>query len=127
MNLSQQVSLDCVASYSINEVSYSSGVLTVKADYTTDMEGQDCNLTLAFNSSIIVSPSVTLSFPAVSDNIELRVSQNKSQYATIKSIFVYLSYIALALFVLSLSHKLIGAELLVAFELAYLSNALCDK
>ena len=66
MDLYQQVNLSCDASYSISEITYSSGNLKIIADYTTDMEGLNCNLTVVYDHSVIVSPTFALSFLAIS-------------------------------------------------------------
>ncbi len=72
------------------------------------MEGFLCELSISFDSSIIISPNATLSFSAVSRNTPLIVSTSLSEYSTIKVIFGIISYLLLALFVLSFTHKMIG-------------------
>ena len=75
------------------------------------MEGRPCNLTLGFDSKIVrssISNSTSFPFTAISRNIPLRISNQLSMLATLKYIFDILSYIALALFAVSLVHKMIG-------------------
>lgn len=123
MNLSQYASFLCDSTYIISDISYSTGTLKIVADYSTDMEGLPCELTLSFDSGVIRSPNASLSFSAVSRNAPLIISHHLSEYGTIKLIFGYLALIVLGLFVLSLPHKMIGAELLFNCQLVYLSNA----
>jgi hypothetical protein len=77
MNLPQQVNLSCEADCTVASVSYAAGVLTVVADYETSVEEHICNLTLDFDSSIILSPPVILSFTVKSATLPLVVSQLK--------------------------------------------------
>ena len=46
---------------------------------------------------------------------------------TIRTIFRVISYIGLALFLLSLGHKMMGVELVTNLQIVYLSNALYHK
>ncbi len=124
MDLAQCVILDCSAEYSVSAISYSKGVLTLTADYSTDMEGEQCSLTMHYDSTVVRSPNSSLSFTALSRNEKLIVSNHLSAYSSIMFIFRILSYAALAVFALSLPHKMIGAELLVSCQLVYLSYAL---
>lgn len=125
MDLLSYVTLDCPATYSVSDISYqsSSGKMTVTADYTTDMEGRDCNLTMAFDSVSIRSPNTTVEFVAVSETLPLEIVEYQEELMTIRTIFYAISYIALIVFVLSLGHKMLGAEVMVNLQLVYLSNA----
>lgn len=91
------------------------------------MEGLACNLTLTLNTTFIKYSSVSLAFNAIGRNIPLTISHNLDSNNTIEFIFKILSYMSLALFVLSLSHKMIGAELLLCCQMVYLSNCFNEK
>jgi len=43
----------------------------VLVDYREDMENRNCNLTLAYDPSIIDRPASSLSFTVISENTEL--------------------------------------------------------
>lgn len=103
-------------------MSYSDGIITVKADYTRDMEGVECHFVLDFNRSLVRSPQAKLSFNAVSSTYPLIISNYLSQLKSFKVSFTTLSYIIMGVFGLSLTHKLIGAELLICSQIVYLSN-----
>jgi len=45
----------------------------------------------------------------------------------IKLIFIYLDYAAVAIFLISLGYKMIGAELMTCCQLVYFSNAFYKK
>jgi cysteine-rich repeat protein len=110
MDLRQCVELECeLTAYAVSKIAYSSGTLEIIADYTEDMEGRACLLTFSYNASVIISPNSTLSFEAVSRNAPLIVSHKLDFFAQFRVIFRSLSYVALGVFVASLSHKLIGA------------------
>ena len=66
MHLNSHVFLDCNATYTTSSISYTNGVLEVKADYTTDMEEQNCTVTFSFDQQIIRSPTINYDFQAVS-------------------------------------------------------------
>lgn len=68
-----------------------------------------------------------MSFEAVSRTIPLRITKNPSLVSTISFIFQILSLCALALFVVSLLHKMIGAETLTVFQLVYISNCVYKR
>jgi cysteine-rich repeat protein len=53
MDLSQAVNLTCHSQYTVSEVSYSSGVLRILADYSQDMEGVECLLTFNYDSTLV--------------------------------------------------------------------------
>ncbi len=108
-------------------MNFADGVLQIITEFTTDMEGFPCDLEASFDSNIIISPNVTLSFKAVSNNIPLVISKYYSQYSTVKTIFEVISYISLGLFLISLPQKLIGAELIFSCQIVYLSNGFYDK
>ena len=127
MHLSQHVSLDCNASSFISQVSYLNGILEIRVDYTTDMEDQNCTVTFSFDQQIIQSPTINFGFQAVSENTPLIITSYGDSYALSKIIFFYLSLAALAVFILSLPHKMIGAEVLSCCQIVYLSNAFYEK
>jgi hypothetical protein len=129
MNLTHYALLECPAIYSISSLKYdtSIGELTLTADYTSDMEGIPCNMTLSFDSAIIRSADITVSFDAVSDTLPLVIIKNQDHLRTINTIFVAISYASLAIFFLSLGHKMIGIEVIINLQLIYLSNAFYKK
>lgn len=61
MNLSTCVSLDCGTDYQISSLSYASGSLKLTIDYTKNLEGKECNLTLS-DWALIRTHNSTLSF-----------------------------------------------------------------
>ena len=127
MQLSKQVSLDCNSLYSISQISYTSGTLTLIIDYSEDLEGRDCTLEMAFDPNVIASDNATLSFQAVSDTLPLVISQNIALIQTISFIFQALAYISLGLLVVSAPHKMIGAEVITVFQIVYLSSCFYSK
>jgi hypothetical protein len=84
-------------------------------------------MTLTFDSTIIRSNDITVSFDAVSETLPLVIIENQEQLRTIKTIFIIISYVVLAVFLLSLGHKLIGVEVIINLQLIYLSNAFFKK
>lgn len=119
--LSQSVSLRCSSTYAVADISYSRGTLTLIVDYSEDLEARDCELTVAFPGSVRF-PTSALAFFAISDDIPLILSAHLDQYATIETVFGFLGYAALGFFLLSLGHKMIGAELLFCCQMVCLSN-----
>jgi hypothetical protein len=129
MNLTHHALLECPAIYSTSDIKYdsSTGKLTLTADYESDMEGIPCNMTLTFDSTIIRSLDITVSFDAISETLPLMIINNQEQLRTIKTIFVAISYVGLAAFFLSLGHKMIGVEVMTNLQLIYLSNAFYNR
>ncbi len=121
MDLYQYVNMNCEANYEISEINYSSGVLTIVVDYSSDLEGKTCNLTVAFDNNYIRTPSTWFNFTAQSETMPLIIFSLDKEYKISKLIFLVLAYSALALFLLSLAHKMIGAELLTCCQLVYFS------
>ena len=74
MNLSHFVTFTCVADHTLAEVYYETGILVVVTDFTSDLEGKQCTATMSFDPNVILSSSFTLSFIALSDNIQLTIS-----------------------------------------------------
>jgi hypothetical protein len=101
--------------------------VTVSVDFSTDLEGLSCNLTLNYNQNLVGYQNSVLNFQVISRNIPLIVSYKISSYMTIEYIFDILSYTALGLFIISLGHKMIGAEILLCGQMVYLSNCFNDK
>ena len=66
-------------------------------------------MTLIYDSTLIKSEQSSITFDVISSNTELLYETSHEFYGTIKFVFNILSYIALILFFLSLTHKLIGA------------------
>ena len=109
MNLSQNFNFSCDSSYTIASFTYHNGIISMVVDYFDDMEDRNCNVTLGYDSTYLNSQASVLNFTVDSRNTELLYVSRIEEYKTIKFIFEILSYIALGIFVVSLSHKLIGA------------------
>ena len=79
MDLDQYVSLICQdTTYKVSDLVYdSSGQLALTVDYTSDMEGRPCVLEVSFDSSIVISPNISLNFDAVSNNMKLIIINKK--------------------------------------------------
>jgi hypothetical protein len=122
--MSDAVSLVCDSAYSILSIDYSAGTLTITVDFSEDLEARACNLTLTSSFIAARYRDSSLAFPAISNDIPLIVSYYLESYYSIETIFRILSYASLGLFVVSLGHKLIGAELLFCCQLVCLSNCL---
>ena len=74
MNLSSYLQLNCSINETVSDITYdSTGKLTVSVDFSTDLEGMPCNMTFAFNTTIIESPNITVTFDAVSETQPLRI------------------------------------------------------
>ena len=77
MNLNSYLQLNCSINETVSDITYdSTGKLTVSVDFSTDLEGMPCNMTFAFNTTIIESPNITVTFDAVSETQPLRIVQN---------------------------------------------------
>ena len=85
------------------------------------MEGVPCNLELGFDQNILRSPSSKISFTVISNDFPLFYSTLIGQLRTIGISFKSLSYAVMGTFVLSIAHKLMGAELLICCQIVYLS------
>ena len=85
------------------------------------MEDRFCNVTLGYDPNLIRSSESTFNFTVESQNTQLLFLSNVEIYHLIKMIFRILSFIALAIFIVSLPHKLIGAELMTSFQTVFLS------
>ena len=128
MNLSSYVKLDCTINETVSDIVYDhNGELTLTVSFTTDLEGMPCSVNLIFDTTIIESPNITLTFNAVSETQPLRIVQNQEQLKTTNTIFWAISYIATGIFFLSLSHKIIGAELITNLQIVCISNAFYHK
>ena len=64
---------------------------------------------MEFDPSIILSDNLILVFTVESDNNELIISSHLDTYQTMTFLFTAISYTALAIFLLGLGHKMIGA------------------
>ena len=127
MDFSNYVSFICNSTYSVSDISYSSGELMLTADYTEDMEDRTCNLTLSFDPSLVSSQVQTSIFIVQSSDIALLYYSRIDQYQQIKFIFQVLSYIALCLFALSLPTKVIGVQLLTCCQIVFFSYCFSEK
>lgn len=92
------------------------------ADYTESMEGQQCTMTLGYDPSWIRTDNSTLEFTAIGDDSPLIISYYLDKYIDFSSVFRYLSYSVVIIFVLSFTHKMIGAEIMTIYQTLYLSN-----
>lgn len=108
MDLMSLANFHCESSFTVSQITYSDGILKIVVDYTKDLEGLTAQLFVEFDSDIIISPNVSLSFNIKSSNSPLRISNNLHQVKNFKMIFSFLSYAVLVLFAISLSHKMIG-------------------
>jgi hypothetical protein len=84
-------------------------------------------LNVTFERLVIVSPSATVDFEAVSRTMPLRIAKSAELMKSAKFIFTLLSLVAVGLFAVSLTHRMIGAELLVCFQVVLLSNCPYQK
>ena len=107
-------------------MSYSEGELVVQLDFTKDLENAECSLGISYDQDLATVKDSSLNFTAVSRNEELVIASEEDigRRKTIKFIFACLSLGFLGVFMLSLCHKMIGAELAVPFQVVYLSFAL---
>ena len=126
MNFTQKVNFSCASEYSVTEMSYSEGELVVQVDFTKDLENAECSLSISYDQQLATVKNSSLNFTAVSRNEELTLvsEEDISKRKTIKFIFTYLSLGFLGVFLLSLCHKMIGAELAVSSQMVYLSFTL---
>jgi hypothetical protein len=74
MDFFQCITWKCESNSTVNQATYSNGILTLDFDYNESMEGVTCNLSLAYNSSILINPTLDLIFTAVSSNAPLNLS-----------------------------------------------------
>jgi cysteine-rich repeat protein len=104
------VALDCAANYTASQTTYSGGKLTLIVDYTTDMEGVGCNLTINYNLNVASLLENSISFNATSNNQKLVIADQSTSNSkqTLALVFRMLSYVAIAVFLVSLRHKMIG-------------------
>ena len=86
----------------------------------------ECFLDISYDQDLATIKDSSLNFTAVSRNEELVIASEEdiSKRKTIKFIFTYLSLGFLGVFLLSLCHKMVGAELAVSSQMVYLSFAL---
>ena len=127
VDLSKQVRFTCDANFTIMSMTYQRGVLTIETEFSTDLEGRTCNVSMEFDPSVILSNNFALIFTVESDNNELVISAHLDTYQTMTFLFKAISFSALAIFALGLGHKMIGAELLISTQLVYLSSSLYRK
>lgn len=70
---------------------------------------------------------MTLAFRAISETRPLIITKNPEILKSQAFIFKLLSYVCLAFLVLSIGHKMISVEVILPFQLAYLSNIFYQK
>jgi len=78
MDLEKKVELECIAVYRVSSIKYDylTGKLSLIVDYSSDMEGIPCNLTVSFDPIIITSDNITIYFDAVSETLPLVITQH---------------------------------------------------
>jgi cysteine-rich repeat protein len=124
LNLTTYLTFNCATNYTVASSSYTPGTLSVAVDYSADLEGKNCSMSLAFNYSLARSPTFTLDFTAHASGEALSYSASTGgSSAAVNSGFLFktISYMTVLLFLLSMPHKLAGAELIVACQVVYLS------
>ena len=107
----------------VSHVSYDAGAVRILVDYSKDLEGANCSLTLTYDQDVAVLGYSIIHFDAVSRNEKLVYAEASSQEAAKNNIFFFkiLAYAALGVFLLSLPLKMVGPELVVCLQLAYFS------
>jgi len=60
--------LDCPSNYTITQTTYDQAKLTLIVDYTDDMEGISCQLTISYNPNVTTLANNTLNFSVISNN-----------------------------------------------------------
>ena len=74
MDLGSYLQLNCSTNETISDITYSErGELTLTVDYSIDLEGMPCSVTLAFDPAIVKSSDITFTFNAVSETQPLRI------------------------------------------------------
>ena len=127
MDFSSRFYLNCDSAYSVSSVKYVNGELQLVVDYTKDMEGVLCNLTVNLNEKYIKKSQSVRIFKAVSNDIKLLLRTRLEAVRMARFNFKVLSYIILGIFALSLGHKMIGAELIVCCQAVYMSCSLFGR
>jgi hypothetical protein len=127
MNFTKYLTLVCDSTYEVTSLVYTNGKISLAFDYTEDMEGRYCTVTLAYDPTIVDRPSSQLSFDVRSHNAKLVISNKLSEYAQIRFLFGIIALIALGLFVVSLPRKMPGVELLNCCQTAFLSICLYER
>ena len=98
----------------------------MELDYTQDMEGVGCSLSIEYDQQVAAISNSSLAFVVNSRNEALIfVTEDLiDERKRAGTIFEILSYCILAVFVASLAHKMIGAEMAVCCQIVYTSFAL---
>ena len=96
----------CDSTFTITSKSYQAGVLSLQIDYTEDMEDRKCNLMVIYGTN--PGDVAHVEFIVDSNNTPLLYSSKVEEYQNLKFFFNILSYLTLAIFVISLPHKMVG-------------------
>jgi hypothetical protein len=121
--------LTCDSEYQVTSAAYSSGVLELTVDYSKNMEGVACTLEIAYDSSVALVPGSALHFTAQGRNLPLIIVSAELADTAAQMVFTFkvLSYAGLSVFFLSLLHKMIGPEFVLACQLIFFSFALYPR
>jgi hypothetical protein len=91
MTLSSCVALQCNSTYTITSLGYDRGTLSVTVDFSEDLEGRSCNLTVSYDANVIRSPDSFLAFTVQSNTTALTYFSKVSDFTRITFIFRVLS------------------------------------
>jgi hypothetical protein len=121
--------LTCDSEYQVTSAAYSFGVLELTVDYSKNMEGMACTLEIAYDNSVALTPDSILHFTSQGRNLPLTIVSPELANTAAQMIFSFraLSYTGLAVFLLSLLHKMIGPEFILACQLVFFSFALYPR
>jgi hypothetical protein len=87
MNLGQCVALQCNSTYTVIDLSYDRGTLSITVDFSEDLEGRSCNLTVSYDANVIRSPYSFLAFTVQSNTTALLYFSNLSEFQQITFVF----------------------------------------
>ena len=73
MDLGFYLQLNCSINETVSDITYNEGELTLTVDFSVDLEGMPCSVTLAFDPAIIKSSDIAFTFDAVSETQPLRI------------------------------------------------------
>lgn len=130
MDFNSQTQLICdVDGISMVSADYSSGKLTVKADFTEDIEAVSCSVNITYDPTLIDTENSYLIFNVTSRSGKLVyiTVDNLTIKKNISFIFKILSYLLLGAAVISLRHKMISLELIVMAQVVYFSYGLSSN
>jgi len=89
MNFSSSTILSCASDYTVTQMVYSQGELSIEVDFTRDLEGVDCSLSINYDQQLTIINNSSVNFTAISRNEELIIvsEDDVSRRAIIKFIF----------------------------------------